>query len=262
MPNRATRPPAHPFLFSLALSATLLTGCSDDNNDSNGGGGGNASTDYVGLLASTDGQTGPLNLTFASPVKAPPPPGTGPSLSSAAVTVTGTLSLGGGPLINITGMLDDNDVLTMSGGGYDLLGDLQNGIITGGFTNPGIVLVEGAFVAASNSDGSPAHAFCGTFEGQDAGDPPTPSSGTFNLVVAGGVAAGVAVDAEGTALPIQGTSTASSISINQTDPDSGGNLTATGTYTSTTLSGSFTVTIGGIPYSTGTFSGSICSQST
>ncbi len=117
-------------------------------------------------------------------------------------------------------------------------------------------------MAAASSDGSPAYAFCGTYEGQDAGDPPTPSSGTFNLVVAGGIAAGVAVDGEGGGLQIEGTSTSSSISINQTDPNSGGNLTATGTYNSTSLSGTFTVTLGGIPISTGSFTGSICSQTT
>jgi hypothetical protein len=163
---------------TLVLAAFGLAACSDDSTDNNGGGG-NASTDYVGLLASTNGQTGPLNLTFAIPVAAPPAlqePGSGPSLSSGApAIVTGTLQLGAGPVVTITGVLDDNDVLAMSGGGYDLLGDLDDGLITGGFTNAGIVLIEGAFVAASSTEGSPAYAFCGTFEGQDAGDPPPPT---------------------------------------------------------------------------------------
>ncbi len=141
MPHRTTRTPAHLVLCSLALSATVLIGCSDDDNNNGGGGGSNASTDYVGLLASTDGQNGPLNLTFASPVAAPPAPmdaGAGPSLSSGApVNVTGTLQLGGGAIVSISGVIDD-DFLTMTGGGYDLFGDLLNGLITGQFTGPGV----------------------------------------------------------------------------------------------------------------------------
>ncbi len=49
-PDAPSPPPASParlFLCSLAVSATLLAGCSDDNGDNNGGGPA-ASTDYVG----------------------------------------------------------------------------------------------------------------------------------------------------------------------------------------------------------------------
>lgn len=244
----------------LLILAVAFGACSDD--DSNNGGGPSASTDYVGLLASEDGQTGPLNLTFASPVLAPPMPGTGPSLSSAAVNVTGTLSLGGGPVVNIAGTLDDNDVLTMTGGGYDLLGDLNDGIITGGFSNAGIVLITGSFVAASSSEGSPAYAFCGSFNGSSIGDPPTEDTGTFNLVVASGTATGVAYDEEGSAIPLQGTSTSSSVNISLTDPDSGGKLTASGTYNGTSINGNYTVTLGGATISSGTFTGTICGSQT
>jgi len=244
------------FLLALATGA-----CSDDSSNNPGGGPGASST-YVGLLASDDGQTGPLNLTFASPVAAPPQAGTGPSFSSAVVNVTGTLSLGGGPLVNITGTLDDDDFLTMSGGGYDLFGDLDHGIIIGGFTNAGIVLITGSLVAASSSEGSPAYAFCGQFNGTSVGDPPTEDSGTFNMVVASGTATGVAYDDEGSAIPLQGTSTSSSVSISLTDPDSGGMLTASGTYNGTSISGTYSVTLGGAPISSGTFTGSICGSQT
>jgi hypothetical protein len=72
----------------------------------------------------------------------------------------------------------------------------------------------------------------------------------------------VAVDDEGNAIPIQGTATSSSISINQNDPDSGGTLNASGTYNSTSMSGTFNVSVSGVPLSTGTFSGGICGQET
>ncbi|HEX5004633.1 MAG TPA: hypothetical protein VFV65_04915 [Gemmatimonadales bacterium] len=251
---------------SLRLGAALLLAaavgaCSDDDNG--GGGGPAASTSYVGLVASSDGQTGPLNLTFASAVAAPPiasSTGTGPSFSvGAVVNVTGTMQLGGGALTNIAGTLDDDDVLNMSGGGYNLFGDLVNGVVTGGFTGPG---VSGTMVAAANSESAPARAFCGTFSGTSIGDPPSEDSGTFNLVVAAGTANGVAYDDEGQAIPLQGTSTSSSVSISLTDADSGGTLTATGDYDATGIEGTYTVKLGGVTISSGSFFGGICGSPT
>lgn len=249
-------------LGAALLLALALGACSDDD-DNGGGGGPSASTSYVGLVASSDGQTGPLNLTFASPVAAPPiapSAGTGPSFSSGAmVDVTGTLQLGGGAVTSIAGTLDDEDVLTMTGGGFNLSGELQNGVIAGGFTGPG---VSGTMVAAANSENAPATAFCGYYSGTSIGDPPSEDFGSFNLVVASGTATGVAYDDGGDAIPLQGTSTSSTVSISLTDQDSGGTLTANGEYDATGIEGTYSVTLGGVPISTGTFAGGICGSPT
>lgn len=248
----------------LAIGATLvlavaLGACSDDDDDNGGGGGPAASASYVGLVASSDGQTGPLNLTFANPVAAPPiamSVGVGPSLSSGAPTnVTGTMQLGSGASTDLAGTLDDDDNLTMSGGGYNLTGALDDGVVNGVFTGPG---VSGTFVAAASSESAPARAFCGTFSGTSIGDPPSEDFGTFNLVVASGTATGVAYDDEGGAIPLSGTSTSTTVSISLTEPDSGGTLTATGEYSATGIEGTYSVTLDGVTISSGSFSGGIC----
>jgi len=248
---------------SLLLAAFLLGGCGDDDKNNNNNGGGNASTAYVGLLASTDGQTGPLDLTFASPVSAPPTPlepGSGPmTLSALAVNVTGTLRLGSGPLVNVTGVLDDNDALAMSGGGYTLFGDLEHGMIVGGFSGPGPV--SGSLIAASSTDGSPALALCGTFAGTNYdSDPPSEDFGTFNLVIAGTSVLGVAVGSEGDAIPLQGTATSSTITINMSSAE--GTITATGEYDEFGVGGAYTVKVGTFTLSEGSFSGGTCDQPT
>ena len=52
---------------SILLLGVSLGACSDDDNNDNGGGL-PAATNYAGFVASTDGQTGPLSIVFASAV--------------------------------------------------------------------------------------------------------------------------------------------------------------------------------------------------
>lgn len=243
---------------TLAL-ALALAACSDSNND-NGGGGGSAtgSTDYAGLVASTDGQTGPLSIVFASAVSAPPvlvEPGTGPSFSSGATAAaTGTVSIGGGAPVDLTGSVT-NGALAMSGGGWTLTGTLLNGKITGTFTAPGGV--TGSLSAISSTSEFPALAFCGTFAGQDVTtDPPSEDLGTFSAVVAGTIVLGTAVGDGGTVVDFSGTATATTFTVSKTTAE--GTLSAQGNYNTTTTSGTYNVKVGGVTVTSGTFTGDRC----
>lgn len=246
-------------VLALALGA-----CSDSssNNNNNGGGGGSGSTNYGGLVASTDGGTGPLNIVFASAVSAPPfsvEPGTGPSFSSGATAnATGTVSIGGGAAVPITGSVT-NGALSMSGGGWTLTGTLLNGKITGTFTAPGGV--TGSLAAISSTTEAPALAFCGTFSGTDVTtNPPSEDLGTFSAVVAGTIVLGTAVGDGGTVVDFSGTATTTTFSVSKTTAE--GTLSAQGTYNTTTTSGTYNVKVGGTTVTSGTFNGNRCSAAT
>jgi hypothetical protein len=242
---------------SILVLAAAVGACSDSNND-NGGNPSPASTDYVGLLASTDGDTGPLSITFASPVAAPPAPqtATGPSFSSGApVNATGTVSLGGSAPVAISGSVNGG-ALSMTGGGWTLTGTLLDGKITGTFTGPGGV--SGSLAAISSTEGSPALAFCGTFTGTDVTtNPPSPDLGTFSAVVAGTVVLGTAVGDGGTVTDFSGSATATSFTVSKTQGTV--LLSASGTYNATSTNGTYNIKVSGVVATSGTFTGSICS---
>jgi len=256
-----------PRIQRLAVASTLafvlmLGACSDSNSNNNGGGGGggNASTDYPGLVASSDGQTGPLSITFASAVSAPPistEPGTGPSLAGgASASATGTVSLGGGAVVPISGSVT-NGALSMSGGGWTLTGTLLDGKITGTFTAPGGV--TGSLAAISSTSGAPALAFCGTFSGTDVTtNPPSADLGTFSAVVAGTIVLGTAVGDGGTVVDFSGTATTTAFTVSKTTTQ--GTLSAAGTYNATSTSGTYNVKVGGATVTSGTFTGNLCTS--
>ncbi|MEZ4413413.1 MAG: hypothetical protein R2910_10560 [Gemmatimonadales bacterium] len=249
-------------LCSLALTGTLLAGCSDDSSDTNTGGGPGASTSYVGLVASSSGLTGPLSITFASAVSAPQSrrsrePGL-PGPAAHAVNATGTVSLGGGAPVALTGTLDGGN-LNMTGGGWTITGTVQNGQLTGLFTAPGPA--DGTAIAASSTGSAPAIALCGSFAGQNfTTDPPTEDFGSFSVVIAGTSVLGTAVGNDGGGLTFTGTATASTITINETAPE--GSLTATGEYDEFGIGGEYEVKVGPAVISAGSFSGGTCEQPT
>ena len=245
-------------LAGLFLLAVAAGGCSDDSSDNSGGGPG-ASTTYEGLLAALDGQTGPLSITFASAVAAPPQQaGAGPDLvAGAPVDATGTLQLGGSGVVALTGTVD-GDAVNLSGGGWTLTGTLSNGLISGTFTGPG---AAGSWIAAAGSTTNPAIALCGSFSALDyTTNPPGEDFGSFSVVIAKPVVLGVAVGSEGEATNFTGTATASTITINLTTPE--GTLQATGEYDEFGIGGSFEVLVGGQTISDGSFSGGTCEQPT
>lgn len=241
---------------SLLLLGVAVGACSDDNNDNGGGDTGlPAATNYAGFVASTAGQTGPLSITFASAIAAPPvlqQAGTGPSLSSGApVNATGTVSIGGGAAVAITGTLEGG-TLNMTGGGWTLTGSLLNGQLVGTFTGPGGV--TGSLSAVASASGSPAKTFCGYFEGSDLTiDPPEAVYGTFSVVVAGDVVLGTAVSEGGNVIDFSGSATATSFTIQKVTTE--GTLNASGTYDANGTEGTFNTKVGSTTVQTGGFVG-------
>jgi hypothetical protein len=238
-------------IFGLALA---VGACSDDNNDNNSGL--PAATTYAGFVASTNGQLGPLAITFASPVAAPPinpSAGTGPSFSSGApVAANGTVSINGGAAVAISGTLDGG-TLNMTGAGWTLTGSLLNGQIVGTFTAPGGV--TGSLSAVASSADSPAKTYCGYYEGTDlTNDPPTTVSGTFSVVIAGDILLGTAVDDEDqTVFDFSGTATSTGFNVHEVV--TGGELNATGTYDADHAEGTFNTKAGSTTVTTGAFVG-------
>jgi len=242
-------------MASLLLVGLAVGACSDDNNNDNGGGGLPAASDYAGFVASNDGQTGPLSISFASAVAAPPAGSTGatgPDLSSGApVNATGTVSLNGGAAVPITGTLEGG-TLNMSGGGWTLTGSLLNGMLVGIFTAPGDV--TGSLSAVASASGCPAKTYCGYYEGSDLTiDPPSTVYGTFSVVIAGDLVLGTAVSEGGNVIDFSGTATATSFTIKKTTTE--GTLNASGTYDANGTEGTFNTKVGSTTVQTGGFVG-------
>jgi len=243
---------------SLLLLGVAVGACSEDTPDNGGSTPLPASATYKGLIASTDGRTGPLSITFASPVKAPPAPqpaGTGPAFSGGApVTATGTLQLGSGASVPITGSINGG-ILNMSGGGWTITGNLNNGQVEGTFTGP--AGETGSLAALAYTDGSPAAAFCGTFSGLDyTDDPPTEDLGSFSAVIGGDIILGTAVGDGGTAADFSGTATSTGFTVTEVTAE--GTLNATGTWNVDGISGTYNVKVGNFTASSGTFTGDVC----
>lgn len=256
--------PARLAAASLLLLGLAVGACSDDNNDNNGSGGPPASADYKGLVASTSGETGPLSITFASPVSAPPAlpaSPTGPMLSGGSpVAASGTFYLGGTGPIALTGTLDSGQ-LSMTGSGWTFTGTLADGEITGSFTGPGGE--SGSFAAIADSEGNPVAAYCGSYAGTDfTTDPASSTGGTFSVVIAGTVVLGTAYNDDGSNEDFSGTAntTAKTFTIKKTTEQ--GTLNASGSYSATSISGTWNTKVGSLTAASGEFGGGVCSQPT
>lgn len=239
---------------SLLLLGVAVGACSDDDNNNNDNNGLPAATNYAGFVASDDGQsTGPLSITFASPVAAPPVGSTGPSYANGApITATGTVSIGGGPSVPITGSIEGGTLNMTGAGGWVLTGSLLNGMIVGTFTAPGGV--TGSLAAVASAEGSPAKTYCGYFEGSDLTiDPPEAVYGSFSMVIAGDVLLGTAVSEGGNVIDFTGTATATTITVHMVDGQ--GELNATGTYDAETAQGQYNTKVSGITVQTGAWVG-------
>lgn len=248
----------------VALAGAAACGGDDNGGGDNGGGTGlPASTTYAGLYATSTGSTGPVNLTFASAVSAPPVhPASASSLlgaSSAPIAVTGTVQVGS-TTIPINGTLDGTTLSMTGDGGLAIDGTLDHGVITGTFT---IGEETGTITAASSSEGTPAHAYCGNFEGTIVGEE-DPDFGTFSAVIAGTVVSGVVVGDGGTTNTFKGTATPSgdhgTFTIHQTVGE-GTLIVDDGVYDSEGTSGTYTTKVGSTTAGSGDFSGLIdCPQ--
>lgn len=247
-------------LTALALPALLaglaVAGCSDNNSGGGGTTGLPASTNYVGVWAASGG-TGPISITFATAVAAPPVAHNDIAGASAAPNnATGTLVFGS-TTFDLTGSLDGT-TLTMSGTAgsvtVTLDGTLSNGIITGTVSDG---TNTGNFTAASNSEGTAATSYCGDFSGGTVADPTTiTESGWFSVVIAGTYVQGVAFDDSGEdpGIPFSGTATAGTFKVNVSN--GAGTLKINdGTYDAEGIAGTYTTSVGATPNTVGTFAG-------
>lgn len=248
---------------SLLLVGLAVGACSDDENN-NGPGGPPASASYKGLVASTSGETGPLTITFASPVAAPPalpadPTGPMPS-GGSPVAASGSFFLGGVGPIALTGTLDSGD-LTMTGSGWSFTGTLADGEITGSFSGPGGE--SGSFAAIADSEGNPVSAYCGSYSGTDfTSDPPSSTEGTFSVVIAGSVVLGTAYNDDGSNEDFSGTANTSAKTFTIMKTTELGTLNASGSYSATSISGTWNTKVGSVTAASGEFGGGVCSGPT
>ena len=139
-------------------------------------------------------------------------------------TVVGTLTLGGGVTVQLTGSFDpDTGAFTLTGGGYSFTGSATSGGIAGSYTGPN---GPGSFTLVAA--GSGAQVILRLLQGQD--------QGIWNLVIGPTSAAGSVASTSGTyASPMQCTVSGTSLSCTAS-----GNLTATGTVNGTAASGTWT----------------------
>jgi len=248
---------------TLALPALVaglaLAACSGDNNNGGGTTGLPASTNYAGIWASTGGgfgSSGALTITFATAVKAPPAQHSDIAGASAApISATGEVEVNGSP-VAIDGSLDGSTLHMTGPNNLTLDGTLSNGVITGTFTGPD----DGSFVAASNSEGTPAYTFCGYYSGTVVADQST-EEGTFSLIIVGSIVEGVAYDGGGSSegIGFSGTATAGQTAGSGTfkikQSNTSGTLTINdGTYSAAGgVEGSYTTSTGTTTVSNGTF---------
>ena len=147
----------------------------------------------------------------------------------------------------------------MSGGGWTLTGNLADGQITGTFTGPSAI--AGSLVALSSTDGVPAAAYCGYYEGLDnTDDPPSEDFGTFSAVIAGDIVIGTVVTEGGDVIDFTGSATATSFTIEEVVE--AGTLNASGTYDDTGVDGDYTIKAGTFTASEGGFYGYVCGAAT
>jgi len=219
-----------------------LGACSSDDNGGGGGGGGTSS--FVGTVVGGANNDESGSLTFDIAGTALAPPASLITMSSASLTVTGTLTLvSPAPGTHtLTGTYDDaTNQLDLSGGGYTFTGVFDGtnrleGTYTGN-NGPGL------FVTAL--DLGNAVAFCGTFDGDD--------DGTWNFVVNGTVLSGSVLTSSGDVAPLDGTVAGTDITIvNPANPT--GPALATGTINGNNASGTWDDGAG----SSGTWTGTHC----
>ncbi|MFN8650771.1 MAG: hypothetical protein U0133_02565 [Gemmatimonadales bacterium] len=86
--------------------------------------------------------------------------------SLAVIDLVGTLTFSNGSTLNLTGTLDGAD-LFLDATGYNFVGTLSGGVISGTFSGPSGE--SGSFSATLSSDNASVSLFCGNYSGTDAG---------------------------------------------------------------------------------------------
>jgi hypothetical protein len=216
-----------------------------------------ASTSFNGVIASGT-LTGALSFSVATTtlnvVRAPgatiAPAVAGPAFAATAadVVVTGTLKLVGSSAIQLTGTYNtSNHALSLAGGGYTFTGTFANGRIDGTFTSP----TESGTFSVQPSANATIRNYCGTYSGST-------DHGHFNIAVnvTGGTLSGAwASEMDGSTGGLSGTTSGSAVTINVLQAGAPNGTVATGTFTTTSLSGTYS----GSGSDSGTIASSICS---
>ena len=159
-------------ISALVALATILTlaGCGGDD-----GTGTSSSISFRGTFAGT-GDSGVIDVTAASPI-------------------TGTLTITGGPVINVTGDYDAaTGAFTASGGGYSFTGTFADGTLNGTFTGPN----GSGLLTALPSNQMTVRVFCGSGGGSSPGGS---VSFTWNMVLSGNTLVGLSVETASSAAP-------------------------------------------------------------
>ena len=225
--------------------------------DATGGSPGTTSTTFEGIIAGDSASgllSGKISLTIETASL-----GVGsPTLvyertgAAASVNVTGTLTLVGGTIINLTGSYDTGaHTLSIAGGGYTFTGTFSGGVLSGTFTTPGGG--TGSFSTATPTGGGAVYSFCGTAVSTTKAG----AGATFNVVFNTGAASitGIAYGNHDK-IPTQlaGTLSSNNWSLSFTNGQ-GHPGSASGTFTSTSITGTYNISAEG---EAGNVTASIC----
>jgi hypothetical protein len=194
-----------------------VSACSSDSSQPPAAGIG--SGEYKGELSGTN-ETGVLDVMLSGGNLTPS--ALRPLDTQDQASAVGTVTLGGGVSLHVTGAFDpDTGALSLVGGGYSFTGTAASDGINGSYSGPH---GTGSF---SLIKGSGAQVFCGSYVGQD--------SGVWNLVVGPTSAAGSVASAKGgyaspMACTVSGTSLSCTASSGVTATGSVNGTHATGTW--------------------------------
>lgn len=219
---------------------------------------------YKGTIAGVGGQSGTIAATLQSASATAKVGSVSTTASSKAVlektrtlsTTSGTLLLGGNPVV-LSGTVDaSTNAVSLSGSGYAFTGTVSGGIYSGTYTGPKNVV--GAFSTLSTTQGA-VTAYCGTYteDRHPAGAPASTAGGVFNLQIAtNGAVSGATspTSGDGGAGTFTGQANGATVNVHHAANNKAGNdddLIAT--IQNGTISGSYPVD-GGL----GTFSGNAC----
>jgi hypothetical protein len=236
-------------LSAIIAAAAIAAACGSSSSNPN-----NGSTTFDGVIVgdSASGElSGSITLTIATVSLSVSSPAVFDITGVAAsANVTGTLKIQGGGSIALTGSYDTNShALSVSGGGYSFSGSFSNNALSGTFTAPGGG--SGSFSTSATSGSGAVYSFCG------AAVATTGKGGaTFNLVIntGAGTATGFASSSDGVT-NLNGTATSSTWSISFLTVKNGDPGTASGTYTSSSLTGTYSIPN---QSESGTVNGTIC----
>ena len=228
----------------FVLSAVLLgglVGCSSSDDDEVF-----APVTQVlnGTFVTTGGATGTIELMRVSPATS-----SAGNFMAAVVDVMGSVTPAGGTATDITGTIDEEAGFFMaSGGGYNLNGFFDEGLLAGGISTPG---GGGGVFGALGSNSGMAQTFCGDWIENGAGTP----GGLFSLTVQGNSAVAIVVDfADVDAFVLSNNSVSGNSVTLAAFPEQDIPLQATGTLSGASVSGTWTSS-DGIGTTSGTFQG-------